>query len=176
MFMSVAGQPIDQFAGVAKEFVTNFSKEYLSGKPIDPYAIYGAQAAQVMLDAIGASDGSRSDVITKMFATTVDNGLLGSFTFNENGDPQGRAVPSSRSRSTRRRTSSRRRGHLAEAGDGRRSDSASRHAAQCRGRARSDPDTRSVAEGIALPPHICLESPDDGATHSPSCAARASST
>ena len=32
-----------------------------------------------MLDAIGASDGSRSDVITKMFATKVQNGLLGSF-------------------------------------------------------------------------------------------------
>ena len=40
-----------------------------------------------MLDAIGASDGSRSDVISKMFATQVQNGLLGSFKFNENGDP-----------------------------------------------------------------------------------------
>ena len=33
-----------------------------------------------MLDAIGASDGSRSDVIKQMFATKVQNGLLGSFT------------------------------------------------------------------------------------------------
>ncbi len=32
---------------------TNFSKEFLGGKTIDPYAIYGAQAATVMLDAIG---------------------------------------------------------------------------------------------------------------------------
>ena len=71
MYMSVAGQPIDQFQGAAKEFATNFSKEYLGGKTIDPYAIYGAQAATVMLDAIGASDGSRGDVITKMFATKV---------------------------------------------------------------------------------------------------------
>ena len=87
MFMSVAGQPIDQFQGVAREFATNFSKEYLGGKTIDPYAIYGAQSATVMLDAIAASDGSRSDVISKMFATKVENGLLGSFTFSENGDP-----------------------------------------------------------------------------------------
>ena len=42
-----------------------------------------------MLDAIGGSDGSRGEVITKMFETKVDNGLLGSFTFNENGDPAG---------------------------------------------------------------------------------------
>ena len=42
-----------------------------------------------MLDAIGASDGSRGDVIAKMFATKVNNGLLGSFGFNANGDPAG---------------------------------------------------------------------------------------
>ena len=89
MYMSVAGQPIDQFQGAAREFATNFSKEYLNGKTIDPYAIYGGQAATVMLDAIAASDGSRSDVISKMFATKVQNGLLGSFSFSENGDPQG---------------------------------------------------------------------------------------
>jgi branched-chain amino acid transport system substrate-binding protein len=87
MYMSVAGQPIDKFQGAAREFATNFSKEFLGGKTVDPYAIYGAQAATVMLDAIGASDGSRGDVISKMFATQVQNGLLGSFKFNENGDP-----------------------------------------------------------------------------------------
>ena len=41
-----------------------------------------------MLNAIGASDGSRSDVISKMFASDVKNGLLGSFKFSANGDPQ----------------------------------------------------------------------------------------
>jgi branched-chain amino acid transport system substrate-binding protein len=89
MYMSVAGQPIDQFTGAAKEFADNFSQEYLGGKTIDPYAIYGAQSAQVMLDAIGGSDGSRSDVIAKLFETRVTDGLLGSFGFSENGDPEG---------------------------------------------------------------------------------------
>ena len=87
MYMSVAGQPIDKFQGEARTFATNFSKEFLGGKTVDPYAIYGAQSATVMLDAIKASDGSRSDVISKMFATKVQNGLLGSFEFSENGDP-----------------------------------------------------------------------------------------
>jgi hypothetical protein len=42
----------------------------------------------VLLDAIAASDGSRADVIAKLFETDVQDGLLGTFTFNENGDPQ----------------------------------------------------------------------------------------
>jgi branched-chain amino acid transport system substrate-binding protein len=87
MYLSVAGQPIDSFTGKAKEFVDGLLAGPLSGKPIDPYAIYGGQAAQVMLDAIAASDGSRSDVISKMFATNVQNGLLGTFKFSEDGDP-----------------------------------------------------------------------------------------
>jgi branched-chain amino acid transport system substrate-binding protein len=87
MYLSVAGQPIDSFTGKAKEFVDGLLAGPLSGKPIDPYAIYGGQAAQVMLDAIAASDGSRSDVISKMFAANVQNGLLGTFKFSEDGDP-----------------------------------------------------------------------------------------
>jgi branched-chain amino acid transport system substrate-binding protein len=89
MYLSVAGQPIDKFTGKAKDFVDGLRNGPLSGKAIDPYAIYGGQAAQVLLDAIAASDGSRSDVITKLFATDVQDGLLGTFTFNSDGDPQG---------------------------------------------------------------------------------------
>jgi len=87
MFMSVAGQPIDKFQGTAKAFVDGLLNGPLSGKDIDPYAIYGGQAAQTFLDAIAASDGSRSDVISKLFASDVQNGLLGSFTFSSDGDP-----------------------------------------------------------------------------------------
>ena len=88
MFMSVAGVPIDQFEGEGAEFAEAF-KPRLGGKEIDPYAIYGAQAARVMLDAIAASDGTRADVIAKLFEAEVENGFLGSFSINENGDPEG---------------------------------------------------------------------------------------
>ena len=87
MFLSVAGVPIDQFKGKGKEFADSFKADKLKGKPIDPYAIYGAQAGQVLLDAIAASDGSRADIIKKMFETKVDDGLIGTFEINENGDP-----------------------------------------------------------------------------------------
>jgi branched-chain amino acid transport system substrate-binding protein len=86
-FFSVAGVPTDEFSSqTAEDFITAF-QQTLGDEPVDPYAIYGGQAAQVILDAIGASDGSRPSVIEQMFATQVTDGLLGSFAFNENGDP-----------------------------------------------------------------------------------------
>jgi branched-chain amino acid transport system substrate-binding protein len=86
MFMSVAGVPINEFKGKGAQFATAFKKT-LGGKPIDPYAIYGAQAAQVVLDAIGKSDGTRKGVLDNIFKTKVTNGYLGSFSINQNGDP-----------------------------------------------------------------------------------------
>ena len=86
--MSVAGVPIDEFKGKGAEFAEAF-KPRLGGKEIDPYAIYGAQAAQLLLDAIAASDGTRADVIAKLFQQKINDGYLGTFQINENGDPGG---------------------------------------------------------------------------------------
>jgi branched-chain amino acid transport system substrate-binding protein len=85
-FMSIAGIPIDEFEGEAADFAAEL-KEALGGKPVDPYAIYGAQAAQIILDAIANGDGSRQSVIEGIFSTKVENGLLGTFEIGENGDP-----------------------------------------------------------------------------------------
>jgi len=88
MYMSIAGVPIDTFKGAALDFIDGLQSGPLQGKAIDPYAIYGGQAAEVMLDAIAASDGTRADVITKLFETNVTDGLLGSFKIDDNGDPE----------------------------------------------------------------------------------------
>ena len=88
MYMSVAGVPIDEFTGEGATFAEEFGAT-LGGQPIDPYAIYGAQAARILLDAIAESDGSRQSVIENLFNTTVENGYLGNFEINENGDPSG---------------------------------------------------------------------------------------
>ena len=61
----------------------------LAGAPVDPYAAYGAQSAQVMLDAIAKGGNDRAAVIDAMFDYSVDDGVLGTFSFNENGDPTG---------------------------------------------------------------------------------------
>ena len=86
-FFSVAGLPVDEFSSeAAQEFITTFEGT-LGGEPVDPYSIYGAQAAQVLLDAIAASDGTRASVIEQMFATDCQGCFLGDFTFSPEGDP-----------------------------------------------------------------------------------------
>ena len=92
MYLSVVGQPIDAFTGRAKEFAEQFAADYLNGKPIDPYAIYGGAAADVVLTAIEQSDGTRADVIAKMFAYKNDDSLLGPISFNEEGDIVGQGA------------------------------------------------------------------------------------
>jgi branched-chain amino acid transport system substrate-binding protein len=87
MYMSISGVPLDEIKGAGKEFLDALSAGPLAGKAIDPYAIYGGQTVQVVLDAIEKSDGTRADVIAKLFETQVEDGLLGSFSLNENGDP-----------------------------------------------------------------------------------------
>src|SRR6266498_769194 len=87
-YFSVAGVGIDKYTGTAKTFINGFQAT-LNGKPVDPYAILGAQAGQVMLNAIEKSDGTRADVLKNVYATKVTNGLIGDFEFNENGDLSG---------------------------------------------------------------------------------------
>jgi branched-chain amino acid transport system substrate-binding protein len=45
-----------------------------------------AQATEVLLQAIARSDGTRASVVRELFATRVKNGILGSFSFDRNGD------------------------------------------------------------------------------------------
>jgi branched-chain amino acid transport system substrate-binding protein len=86
MYASVNGFTIEHLSPKGQKFAADFKKT-LGGKPLDPYAIYGAAAAQVLLDAIAKSDGTRGDVLTKLFETNVKDSVLGSFRINENGDP-----------------------------------------------------------------------------------------
>jgi branched-chain amino acid transport system substrate-binding protein len=86
-FFSVAGVPVEEFESEqARTFIQEF-QETLGGEPVDPYAVYGAQAAQILLDAIAASDGSRAGVVEQLFQVEAEGSYLGDFSFNENGDP-----------------------------------------------------------------------------------------
>jgi branched-chain amino acid transport system substrate-binding protein len=70
--------------GRGREFATDF------GRRIDdtfyPWTAYGAQAADVLLDAIARSDGTRASVTRALFRTRVRDGLIGSFAFTPAGD------------------------------------------------------------------------------------------
>ncbi len=89
MTVSVAGLPNAQLKGAGKAFVKAFSK--VAGSP-DPYSVYAAQAAEVLVQAIANSNGTRADVTKQLFKTKVTNGILGSFAINANGDTSSNPV------------------------------------------------------------------------------------
>jgi ABC-type branched-subunit amino acid transport system substrate-binding protein len=51
------------------------------------YTAYAAQAAEILLDAIARSDGTRGSVTRELLQTTIEDGILGDIDFDENGDP-----------------------------------------------------------------------------------------
>jgi branched-chain amino acid transport system substrate-binding protein len=85
MFASVPGQVPQNLKGAGKKLVGELEAE-LKGQPIELYAPYAGQAAEVVLNAIGKS-GGRSGVIAAVRATSVHNGITGSFDILPSGDP-----------------------------------------------------------------------------------------
>jgi branched-chain amino acid transport system substrate-binding protein len=51
------------------------------------------QAAELVLDAIARSDGTRASVLEELRASEVKNGILGSFRFDRNGDMTTASIP-----------------------------------------------------------------------------------
>jgi branched-chain amino acid transport system substrate-binding protein len=91
LYVSVAGQPNEALGATGKKFVKDFGKE-IGGKNPFPYAAYAAQAADVLLTAIGKSDGSRKSVSEQLLKTKVSDGIIGTFTINQNGDTSSNPV------------------------------------------------------------------------------------
>ena len=89
------GNPVDGVFGTFPAADTTASGDLLKSAlvktdpdaQIDPYVVYAAAAAEVLLDAICRSDGQpRTDVIAKLFETDLET-VVGRMRFNENGDP-----------------------------------------------------------------------------------------
>ncbi len=86
VYVSVAGPPVDQLTGKGKAFVEEFGATVGGPDKVQAYAAYAAQAAEIMLDAIAASDGTRQSVVDNLFKTNVTDGILGTFGLDANGD------------------------------------------------------------------------------------------
>jgi branched-chain amino acid transport system substrate-binding protein len=82
--VSVAGLPNEKLPPGGQKFVKAFKK--VAGKAPDPYSVYAAQAAEALLQAVAVSNGTRADVTKQVFKIKVKNGILGTFSFNKNGD------------------------------------------------------------------------------------------
>jgi ABC-type branched-subunit amino acid transport system substrate-binding protein/streptogramin lyase/predicted Ser/Thr protein kinase len=90
LFASVASFPPSRVPASGRPFVDAF--EEAIGGEADPYSITTAQAAEVLLQAIAASDGTRSSATEELLDVRVKDGILGSFEFDANGDTTSGAV------------------------------------------------------------------------------------
>jgi branched-chain amino acid transport system substrate-binding protein len=85
MFASVPGVVPQNLKGPGKQLVTALKKQ-VSG-PVELYAPYAGQAAEVVLGALAGASGSRGAVITAVSHAKVKNGITGSFDILPSGDP-----------------------------------------------------------------------------------------
>jgi len=84
---SVATLDLKSIPG-GREFVDAYSKRYGDNNP-DPYAIYGYEAMKLGLDTIkglGDKGTDKSAVLDALFATKNRKSVLGSYSFDKNGD------------------------------------------------------------------------------------------
>jgi branched-chain amino acid transport system substrate-binding protein len=85
MLVTVPGIPAELLPPAGKRFAREFGRAAVL-EPGQLGAYEAAQSAEVLLDAISRSDGTRASVVEELFATKVENGILGSFSFDRYGD------------------------------------------------------------------------------------------
>jgi branched-chain amino acid transport system substrate-binding protein len=85
VYISLSGLTIQKLGPAGRRFARAFSATQ-PGIELEPSAIYAAQAAEVMLNAIAHSNGTRTSVLQHLFATNIRDGLVGAVAFNAAGD------------------------------------------------------------------------------------------
>ena len=85
MFASVPGRTPGSLEGPGAELVSGLESD-LGGEPVELFAPYAGQAAEVLLTAI-ESGAERAEVIEAFFETDVTDGIIGSFRITRSGDP-----------------------------------------------------------------------------------------
>jgi branched-chain amino acid transport system substrate-binding protein len=89
IYVTFGGLPESELTAEGTEFVENYESTY--DDEIQPYTAYAYEAANVMLDAIERAyeaDGevTRENVLREIFATEDYEGVLGTWSFDEDGD------------------------------------------------------------------------------------------
>ena len=83
-----AGRPAEQYSGAASAFERAYVNQYVTAP--DPYAIFGYDAARLVLDALARSQQTltldRAKVRDQAFATRELDGALGAWGVDPNGD------------------------------------------------------------------------------------------
>lgn len=89
-YATVGGVPFDQLPPAGQQYRKDYTAAY--GETNEPYSVYGYEAANVVLNAIetvcknGGDPTSRQAVLDAVFATKNFSGVLGTWSFDANGD------------------------------------------------------------------------------------------
>jgi branched-chain amino acid transport system substrate-binding protein len=86
--VTVATLSPDEYPEAGQKFFSDFESEYDETNP-SPYAIYGYEAASLVLDAIGRAGeqgNDRAAVLEALFATENRESVLGTYSIDDNGD------------------------------------------------------------------------------------------
>jgi branched-chain amino acid transport system substrate-binding protein len=84
-YLAVSGLPAERLPRAGRRFVADFERSV--GTSPHPYAVYAAEAAEILLDAIASGGGRRAAVGRAVLATRTADGLLGALSFDRLGDP-----------------------------------------------------------------------------------------
>jgi branched-chain amino acid transport system substrate-binding protein len=87
MYVSTTAVAHQGLSDAGRRFVRKFGRTQPAG--VSPSALYvteTAQAAEALLAAIARSDGTRASVTEELRRLEIENGILGSFRFDANGD------------------------------------------------------------------------------------------
>jgi branched-chain amino acid transport system substrate-binding protein len=84
---SGSGVPNGELPPAGKRFLEEFEATREGELSPSSYPAYAAQAAEILLEAIARSDGTRASVTRELFQTTIEDGILGDIKFDEYGDP-----------------------------------------------------------------------------------------
>ena len=88
VYSTFGGVPPEKYTGKAADWLKAYNAKYGAGSP-DPYAIYGYEAAKVVLAAIAAAGDKADDratVLANVMGTKNFDGVLGKWSFDANGD------------------------------------------------------------------------------------------
>ena len=85
MYVSVPGNVPSALTGAGQAFVTEL-REGVPENPVEAFAPYAGEAADVLLDALREGH-DRAGTITQLFRTQVTDGITGSFSITPSGDP-----------------------------------------------------------------------------------------
>ncbi len=89
-YITFSGLPASELPGRGQDFVERYQERFPDSE-VDALTAYGYEAANVLLDAIEKAynadgEATREGVVRELFATQNYDGVLGTWSFDENGD------------------------------------------------------------------------------------------